>query len=445
MATQRTDLDLTKLYVPHARQQEAHSALERYVLMGGAVRGGKTWWLCNEALQLSYEFPGNRGYLCRNEFTAFKRSTWLTFLRFLPDELVRRHHMTDSFIELVNGSVIYYGGLGLGDTGFNRLKSTEWGWVAIDQVEEASEDVWHMLVTRLAHTLPNGTRPPYKILATANPWPGWVRDRFIQQNLPNHRFVRSLPSDNPYLPPGYEEELREQLPPELVKALLEGDWDVVRGANFLIPYPHIVAAMDREFEEDRSLGLTFGVDVARFGDDKTVVGGRRGMKVLWLEEWSKQDLVETTDNITALMRRHLPDHVVVDAIGVGAGVYDNLIHYDQWGEIETPDGLEPYRPRFTAYQANEAARNTERYANRKAEDFMALAQWLADGEIDLPQDAELRTQLSSIKYDVNTKKQLVIESKEEMKRRGMKSPDKAEAVLHSLQPYQGSGIWLPDD
>jgi hypothetical protein len=438
-------IDLTELYQPHARQREAHGARERYILMGGAVRGGKTYWLCNEAIQLSLDHPGNRGYLCRNEFTAFKRSTWLTFQRFLIPDLIRRHHMTDSFIELINGSVIYYGGLGSGDTGFNRLKSTEWGWVAIDQVEEASEDVWNMLLTRMAHTLPNGDRPRYKILATANPWPGWVRDRFVQQTLPNHRFVQSLPSDNPYLPPGYEEELREQLPPELVKALLEGDWDVVRGANFLIPYPGIVAAQDRELTEDYSLGLTFGVDVARFGDDKTVVAARRGQKILWLEEWIKKDLVETTDMITALMRRFLPDHVVVDAVGVGAGVYDNLVHYEEWGEIETPDGLEPYRPKFTAYEAGTAARNTLRFANRKAEDFLGLAQRFEDGEIDIPPDQELRTQLSAIKYDVNTKNQLKIESKEEMKRRGMKSPDKAEAVLHSFSPYEGSGFWFPED
>ena len=435
-------IDLRTLYVPFARQQEAHKAPERYILYGGAVGGGKSYWLCSEAIQLSLDYPGNRGYIARHEYKAFRRSTFLTLQNLLPDELVARHHMTDGYFELVNGSYIYYGGLGQNEIGFNRLKTTEWGWVAIDQAEETTRDIFMMLITRFRHTLPDGTRPRYKALFTANPSEGWVRERWIEQVLPNHRFIKSLPEDNPHLPPGYVDELRRQLPDDLARALLEGDWDVIRGVDYLIPYRRINAAADRDLDEDLSLGLSFGVDVARFGNDKTVVAARRGPKVLWLAEWGQKDTTETTQDVAGLMMQHHPDHVVVDVIGVGAGVYDQLNHWKDWGTVETPNGREPYRPRLTAYGAGEKARNSERYANRRAEDFVGLAKRFEEGDIDIPLDQELKSQLASLRYKFNARGQLLLESKDDMKKRGLPSPDKADAVMQAMQQYQGSGIWV---
>ena len=114
-------IDLRKLYKPFEQQVKAHTASERYVLYGGAIRGGKTVWLVNEALQLSLECPGNVGWLCRQELTAFRRTTQKTFEKFIPSEIIAQHHKTENWYRLVNGSMIYYGGLGDDEQGLRVL------------------------------------------------------------------------------------------------------------------------------------------------------------------------------------------------------------------------------------------------------------------------------------------------------------------------------------
>ena len=183
-------VDLRKLYKPFEKQIIAHTRPERFVLFGGAVGGGKSVWLCNEGLQLSLETPGNVGYLCRHELTSLLRTTLMTLERYLPSEIVAQHHQTENFYRLINGSLIFYGGLGDDQKAIDRLKSLELGWFAIDQAEETTENHFFLLASRLRLNIP---KIRYKGILSANPAPGWVKHRFIEQKLPDHIFIRSLP------------------------------------------------------------------------------------------------------------------------------------------------------------------------------------------------------------------------------------------------------------
>ena len=78
----KSTIDLGELYRPHAKQQVAHTAVEQNILYGGAVGGGKTYWLVAEGIQLSLDYPGNRGYLCRQKLTDFRISTLLELNRY---------------------------------------------------------------------------------------------------------------------------------------------------------------------------------------------------------------------------------------------------------------------------------------------------------------------------------------------------------------------------
>jgi hypothetical protein len=344
---------------------------------------------------------------------------------YIPRDIIAQHHQTESFFRLVNGSIIYYGGLGDDLKAIDRLKSMSLGWFGIDQAEETSESHYFMLASRLRLNLPNIT---YKGLLTANPAPGWVKFRFIEQSLPDHAFIPALPKDNPHLPSDYESNLRQLYPEELVRQLLEGDWDALEHGNYLFRYKDIRSAVDRELKEDDKT-VTLGQDIARYGDDESIGILRKGHKVIWVEKWGKTDLMETTGRVIRLMERFKPQTVNLDAIGLGAGVYDRL----------KEQGF-----RIKAIIAGKDARDKKHYVNVRAEMYAQLAKLFEDGDISIPDDPELIAQLSSIQYKIVSDRRIQMESKEEMRKRGVKSPDKADALaLCFLETKRDLGIrWL---
>lgn len=401
-------IDLGKLYNPatNKKQMLAHQAYETYILYGGAFGGGKTAWLVNEAIRLSIEFPRNAGYICRYRATDFASSTMLQLDKFLPPEVIRVHHKTERYYQLVNGSIIFYGGLQGDEETKTKINSMELGWFGIDQAEEVSEKQFLLLAGRL-RLLINGIKPKYKGLLTCNPDPGWLRDRFIEGNKPDHRFVPALPKDNAkYLPTDYEDKLRELYPEAMCERLLGGNWDVDLAGNYLIPYSEIRDAIDREVEI--SGDIVAGVDLARYGDDDSVFIARQGGKVLGIESWRKQDEVDSAGFVARYIREYKPTMTYIDAIGL-AGVYDILNRED-----------------FSVKPVNvgEGADNNKLFANKRAEYFDRLRKRFQDGDIDIPDHPKLASQLAGLKYHYKEAR-LFMESKKDM----VKSPDYADALM----------------
>jgi hypothetical protein len=149
------------------------------------------------------------------------------------------------------------------------------------------------------------------------------------------------------------------------------------------------------------------VDVARFGDDQTVIGCRQGRKIWPLDKYRGIDTMETAAKVAEKIAEFKPDAVFIDGGGVGGGVVDRL---KQLGHdvIEVNFGGKP--------------RDNKQYANKRAEMYGDLRAALKAG-IDLPDDHELHDELIAIEYGFNAKQQIQLEKKEDMKRRGLSSPD----------------------
>ena len=287
------------------------------------------------------------------------------------------------------------------------------GWFGIDQADETTETHFNMLAGRLRLILPSIR---YKGLLTCNPAPGWIKQKFVEQKLDNHVFIQSLPKDNPYLPEDYESGLRKIYPPEWVKAMLEGDWAAIESGNFLFKYSDLRKAINRELaitDEDIKWA---GQDIAREGDDSSVFTVRQGGKVLYIDEWAKTDLMETSGLILQKMERFNidPKNVNLDAVGVGAGVYDRLreMKFD-----------------VNAIIAGGEPQDKEHYINSRAEMYDNLRKRFEEGTISIPDDQDLIAQLSSIRFKIASDKKLQIISKEDMKRiYHLKSPDKSDSL-----------------
>lgn len=194
------------------------------------------------------------------------------------------------------------------------------------------------------------------------------------------------------------------------------------GHDTLIPLALIEAAQARVLRAGSPVEL--GVDVGWFGDDASVIALRRGPVVEILDVAHKTDTMATAARVAHALRRHADiTYARVDSVGVGAGVVDRLR-----GDNLPVVGL----------NAGWSARDGERFANARAEWYWGLRERFEAGDIALPRDDELAAQLASLRWRPDARGRVTIESKDDMRRRGLSSPDKADAVMMAYAPW-GSG------
>jgi len=166
-----------------------------------------------------------------------------------------------------------------------------------------------------------------------------------------------------------------------------------------------------------------GVDVARFGGDYTVVYINQNGKLRLLDSWSKVDLVETAERVVKLAIRHGVSEVRIDGVGIGAGVWDMVARMseDRWKTI----GL----------LGNNRSPDLDVWANYRAYAYDTFRSLMARGQIDIDfEDRTLYQELEGIQYKFNSRGAIQIESKDEMIKRGMKSPDFADAAMYAVAP-----------
>ncbi|MFI6296844.1 hypothetical protein ACIBEJ_35005 [Nonomuraea sp. NPDC050790] len=158
-----------------------------------------------------------------------------------------------------------------------------------------------------------------------------------------------------------------------------------------------------------------GVDVARFGSDRSVFCLARGSVARVVGDYSHARTTETTGKVIAAKREHHVHEIRVDGVGVGSGVVDELLEAGH-------DVLD--------MQSGAGAIDREHFANARAEWWWGLRERFEAGDIDLDElDDELAAQLGTIKYKYTARGQVLIESKDDMKKRGLPSPDRADSVM----------------
>jgi phage terminase large subunit len=182
----------------------------------------------------------------------------------------------------------------------------------------------------------------------------------------------------------------------------------------LIPIHLLEAAVNRDTAEGGD--TLWGVDVARFGSDETVIAKRTGERITEIKSVRGYDTMQTAGWVASEIReaKEKPSIIFVDSIGIGSGVADRLRELG-----------------FNVYdvQVSERAAESERFVNLRAELWFRFKEWLENGAGCIPDDEELIAQASGIKYSFHSSGKFVVERKEDMKKRGLPSPDRADAVI----------------
>jgi hypothetical protein len=159
------------------------------------------------------------------------------------------------------------------------------------------------------------------------------------------------------------------------------------------------------------------LDVARFGDDESVVGIRQGQMFVVRDRWREKDLMQTVSHMARLIDEEEPDAVFIDAVGLGAGVVDRLRQLGY--EVEEVNGALK-------------ALDERKYFNRRMEMWDLMRTWLKNGGMIDAEDTGFADDLTAPEFGFDAKDRWQLESKDDMKARGLPSPDVGDALSMSF-------------
>jgi len=189
----------------------------------------------------------------------------------------------------------------------------------------------------------------------------------------------------------------------------------------IIPFHLADSAIKRDIEVTPDAKPIWGLDVARFGADKTALCKRYGNVVTEISSWQGLDLMQTVGRVMAeyegLSPSMRPSEILVDSIGVGGGVVDRL------RELGAP---------VRGINVGEAPAMGGTYMNLRAELWFKTKGWLEDRSCKIPNDDQLLAELTSIRYAFTPSGKMKAESKDDMRKRGLKSPDLADALCLTM-------------
>ncbi|HET7111740.1 MAG TPA: terminase family protein [Gemmatimonadales bacterium] len=245
--------------------------------------------------------------------------------------------------------------------------------------------------------------------------------------------------------PDFVEDMKRRYGPESNGYRVRVQGEFPRADNdTIIPYELVASSQMRDITPNPQAPVIWGLDVARYGGDRSALVKRRGTVVAKPVAWRDKDLMQLSALVkaefdgTAVQDR--PVDILIDSIGLGAGVVDRLRQL----------GL-PAR----GINVSEAAALTDHYVNLRAELWFKAKEFFTRQDCQLPPDVpddsagSLGAELALLRYKFSRTAKFQVESKDEVKRRGYASPDLADALVltfastaaTTLHGSAGSAAW----
>ena len=199
-----------------------------------------------------------------------------------------------------------------------------------------------------------------------------------------------------------------------------GQWPLADD-NTIIPFHLVETAQHRDVEVFEDSKIVWGLDVARFGNDATALCKRQGSVITEVRSWRGLDLMQTCGRVVAEYNALPPSkrcsELLVDSIGLGSGVVDRL------RELDLP---------VRGINVAESPSMGDTYMNLRSELWFKAKAFLEERSCKIPKDDQLLSELTSIRYSFTSSGKMKAESKDEMRRRGLGSPDLADAFCLTM-------------
>jgi len=211
------------------------------ILYGGAIRGGKSFWLCLMMHSLAMKHEGSKWVMIRKSLPTLKKTLIPSFFKLYHmgiNHYIEKFNNQDYIVYYKNGSQIMFMAESYDtDKELNRFRGLEINGAGFDEINECNQDTFNVVNSRVfsySHLIPNQPKP--LILATCNPSTGWVKelfyDRWKDNTLPsNWAYIPSKITDNPYIPESAIEELRATTTSLIFERMVNGDWEVRENEN----------------------------------------------------------------------------------------------------------------------------------------------------------------------------------------------------------------------
>lgn len=178
--------------------------------------------------------------------------------------------------------------------------------------------------------------------------------------------------------------------------------------------------VDTDIEEDYNNEAWLGVDLARFGEDNSEVYINRGGRCRKIATWTKATSIESATRIHNLAIEHGATQVRIDAAGLGGPIVDQVVALAQDKYI------------VISMLGSAASPDNTRWVNARAFNYDTLREAMLDSRIDIdPDDKQLLDEMLMIQYKFSPKGAIQIESKDDMRSRGVKSPDSLDALVYA--------------
>lgn len=188
--------------------------------------------------------------------------------------------------------------------------------------------------------------------------------------------------------------------------------------DVVIPLAWVESAVDRQVAPMRVMPV-WGVDAARFGDDRSTLAKRQGNVLLEpITVWQNLSTMQLAGRIAqlydAVPMDERPAEILVDVIGIGAGVVDRL------DELGLP---------VRGVNVAESPSVDDQFMRLRDELYWKMRKWFEDRACRIPRDEGLIAELCAPLYDFTSAGKMYVESKKDLKKRGLRSPDKSDALM----------------